>query len=302
MKVSTRIVLDMKSGEVLEHEFHEYDGPVAQAKGSSTTVTNTPSDEELALQRKQVEIAGKQLEVIQNQIDFQQSAFEDFAPLLEIQTAEAARQAERAKSQEPIFDELLDLELERIRLGGAASPEQLELIGQATDAALAAGEIDIERFQTEATERLGDELSNALGLRASDTPIVQRGQEIAEESVRQQGQLAQTLRGAQATATLNFPLAAGQVASGQAQFQQGLLTASNQFSQQLRDAAFQNRLRLTGTQGGLGVSLAGASRPIAFGGGGTTTQTTSGGGFGLGSLLGGAGGLLTGLGGIGIGF
>jgi hypothetical protein len=36
MRVTTKIVIDMRSGAVLEHEFFEYDGPVALCKGDQT--------------------------------------------------------------------------------------------------------------------------------------------------------------------------------------------------------------------------------------------------------------------------
>lgn len=35
MKITTRLTLDMATGQVLEHEFYEYDGPVALCGGSS---------------------------------------------------------------------------------------------------------------------------------------------------------------------------------------------------------------------------------------------------------------------------
>ena len=270
--------------------------------GGSQTTTVVQSAEQRALQARQVELAEQQLELIRQQAEFQETAFEQFTPLLEAQQAEFERQAERARALEPIQDELLQRELENIRRGGAASPEQLAAIDEAIGASQERGEIDLERFQTEATQRLRNELAPSLGLRPTDTPIIDRGGQIAAEAIRQQGALTESLAGARANAALNFPLAASQVLSGQTQFQQGLAQATQQFQQQLRDAAFNNRLRLTGTQGGLGVSLANAASPISVPGGSTTFTETSGGSLGLGNILGGVGGLFTGLGGIGIGF
>jgi hypothetical protein len=269
-------------------------------QSSTTTVTRSP--EEIAFQGKQLEIAQQQLDLIKQNAAFQQTAFDKYGPILDAQAAEMERQGARAKELEPIQDELLQRELEAIRRGGAASPEQMAAIDDAIGSSQSRGEIDINRFLGESFEGLREELAPSMGLRPTDTPIFDRGARIAAEGVRQQGALTETLAGARANATLNFPLAAQQVQSGQIQFQQGLMQAQNQFQQQLRDAAFTNRLRLTGTQGGLGVSLIGASSPIAPSFGGSQTTTTRGGGFGIGQVLGGVGGLASGLGAIGIGF
>lgn len=280
-KVYTKIVLDMNSGAVERDDWHDYDGPLAHCGSGSKTVVQTaqPTEEELQLQRKQVQLAEKQLEIIQNQITQQETQFEAFAPFLEQQVVEFERRSERAQALEPITDELLQLELENIRRGAAASPEQIRLIEEASASALATGESDISKFQTDALGRLREELAGSLGLRPTDTPILDRGARITEESVRQQGQLARNLSEARFTSQLNFPLGASQLQSAQTQFQQGLTQQVQQFQAQLRDAAFSNRLRLAATQGGLGVRLAEASRPSAtIGTSGNSTQTTSGGG------------------------
>lgn len=211
---------------------------------------------------------------------------------------------ERADALQPIQDELLQLELDRIRQGGQATPEQLALIDQASAAALASGESDINRFQEDALTALREELAPQLGLRSGDTPIMDRGQLVAREAVRQKGQLASQLAGVRATSALNYPLAAGQLGSAQTQFQQSLAQSAQDFQAQLRDSAFVNRLNLLGTQGqlglglasGLGSNLASAQAGLAAGRGATQTSSQP---LGLGSVLGGAGALLQGLGAIG---
>lgn len=307
MKIHTKVVIDMKSGAVESDDWYEYDGPVARCGfigdlfgggGDQTTVvTSTPTAQEIELQEQAIRLAEQQIQIIQDQVASNQEQFATFQPLLEAQVAELERQGERSRELEPVTDELLQLELENIRRGGAASPEQIRLIEGASAEALASGESDIAKFQTDALGRLREELAGSLGLRPTDTPVLDRGARITEESVRQQGQLARNLAESRFTSQLNFPLGASQLQSAQTQFQQGLAQSVQQFQAQLRDAAFSNRLRLASTQGGLGVALAQASSPFQTGSS-NFTQTTSGGGGGFGSALGGIGGLLTGLGAI----
>ena len=96
--------------------------------------------------------------------------------------------------------EILQIRLEELRRGGAASPEQLRLIEEAGGAALEAGGVDIERFRTESLDALRNELAPSLGLRPSDTPILDRGGRVAAEATRQGGQLSSRIRQAQASA------------------------------------------------------------------------------------------------------
>lgn len=274
--------------------------------GGETTVTPAPkSAEELELVRKQIELSEFQLTELRKQSEFQDELRERFGPELERFEALAperaeleAAQLEFARETLPIQRELLDLELEDIRRGGAASPEQIEAIQAAVREAEASGAIDIERFQTQATERLREELAPALGLRPTDAPILDRGAIIAREATRQGGQLTRELREAEVTARLNFPLAAGQVQGARVGFQQRLGQSVLEFQNQLREAAFLNRLRLTGQTGSLGLNLATGSGGNLAGvlgsfGQGSTTRTSSGIGLSdIGTLAGGIGGLI----------
>ena len=274
---------------------------------STTTVTHAPpSPQEQALISIQTQLAQQQLAEIQRQSAFQQQAFEQFKPLIDSIHKESERQAARAKSFEPIQDEVLNMQLEALRRGGAASPQQMETIRTATDAALAAGEVDIDRFQTDANRRLRDELANSLGLRPTDSPVLDRGAQIGAEAVRQKGQLAQGLRSAQATATLDYPLAVNQMQAGIGLSQQQLLQSASEFSKQLSEAAFLNRLSLVQGQGQLGLGLAtginsgiGQTLSTLAGRRGQTTTTKQS--MGIGSILGGVGGLFSALPGLGFG-
>ena len=123
-----------------------------------------PSPEERALQQKQLELATFQLEELQKQSALQEQFAGDIGPLLEQQAADAKLARERSEKLFPVQEELLQLALEDIRRGGAATPEQIELIQQAGDAALERGGFDIERFRTESLEALREELAPSQGL------------------------------------------------------------------------------------------------------------------------------------------
>jgi hypothetical protein len=268
--------------------------------GGSTTVVQPaePTPQEIELQQASLDVARAQLSAIEQQSTFQQQQFEALGPLIEQQVQFGEEAAARAAEFDPIQRELLDLELAAIRQGTAATPEQRALIGETTELAIASGEADIERFTGRGLELLREELAPSLGLRPTDTPILDRGARVAEEGALQQGQLVRSLRGIQAQAELNFPLAAGQFQSARVGAQQNISQAAIQFQNQLRQQAFQNRLSQTAQVGGGGLGLssipfsgAGTLAALSANRGSTTTQTGGGGSF-----LGGVGGLLTGAG------
>lgn len=241
----------------------------------------TPEQRELI--GRQVELADFQLEELRRQREFQGQSF-----------TEAEQRAAEIEAPDAIQDELLQTQLERVRSGGEATPRETELINQAVEQALAAGETDIERFRSEGLESLREELAPQLGLRPGDTPILDRGSRIAAEATRQQGQLVTGLRGQQALSQLNFPL--------QRTAALGSLTGSLQeFQSRLRQSAFTNRLQLAGARSTAGLGLAGVATPNigpAFSSVGTTQTTDSTPGFG--EIAGGLGGLALGLGSLGL--
>ncbi len=190
-----------------------------------------------------------------------------------------------------VSQELLEGQLERLRAGGQATPEETDLINQAVARALESGETDIRRFQSQATEQLREELAPQLGLRTGDTPILDRGARIGAEAVRQQGQLVSNLEGQRATSLLNFPLQRTSILGG-------LAGGLQEFQSQLKQNAFINRLNLGSARSSAGLGLAGVSTPNAGAllQGQATTSTNPA--LGLAAGLGGVGGLLTGLGSI----
>lgn len=269
--------------------------------GGSETVTQqanlTPEQRELI--NRQVELADFQLAELRRQQRFQRTAFEGAEEQAGIVESEAARQTARSRELEPVQDELLGLQLERIRAGGQATPEEVDLINQAVEQALAAGETDIERFRSQGLESLREELAPQLGLRPGDTPILDRGGRIVAESQLQQGQLVRGLRGQQAQSLLNFPLQRASVLGGLTGGQQELTENIQRFQSQLQQSAFTNRLQLAGARSTAGLGLAGVSAPNigpAFSNVGTTE--TSSGGAGFGEIAGGIGAVLLGIGAI----
>lgn len=208
-------------------------------------------------------------------------------------------------------NEIFNQEIARILQGPQATQRQKDLISGSADSALKAGQIDIERFQTEANRKLRDELAPQLGLRPTDTPIQDRGGMVAAEALRQSGQLTQNVRGQQFAQELNYPLQANQLQSGQSSTALNFGEAQRQFQEQLKQQATSNRNALlqqlglaTNTAGGFAQGLATGLSPNIGGVAGLNNSfvngtVTSGGGSNFGSLLGGAGGLATGLGALG---
>jgi hypothetical protein len=305
--------------------------------GSKTTVNSSQqrnlTGDELQFNQRQLDLLERQITLLDESADFQRGAFEAIGPLIEQQSQllsaelddlnDPVSQEIRSRSRElelqqiefagetlPVQRELLESELERIRRGGAASDEQKALIGDVTERSIEAGTADIDRFLDDALGRIRNELAPARGLRPTDTPILDVADDAVAEAVRQRGQLTSGLRAAQASAELNFPLAASQLASAQTQFQQsfGLDTAA--FASRLSESASSNRLRVSellraniGDVSGRGIDLASITRPSGFiESGNFTSSSTQRASPGIGAILTGAGAGLRGLGAVGIGF
>lgn len=281
--------------------------------GGESTVVNTAgpmSAEEKELIGLQVELSKRQLSQLDQLQPFQKQLIElsmadlqrtgklneafDTAITPEQQALAAKDDFERAQRLGPIQDELLQLQLENVRSGGAATPEQLARIKAATDAGISAGSADIDLSTKRGIGMIADELANSRGLRLSDSPITAEAALLARGGEDQKANLIKTMRAAEATSALNFPLAASQITSGINLSTQNLTDATRQFQADLRQRAFQNRLALTGqtAQTGIGLASIGGNATGAISAlensRGSTRTTTGGGGMdlgGLGSLL-----------------
>lgn len=258
---------------------------------SQKTTVAPPSPEEKAYLASQQALAAKQLEILGTQSDFNKSYMDSIKPIMdqqnqllsqqlaaqndpvakEIAARTSDYQLQQIKDQQdlaPLQKQLLEKQLADAQRGFGATPEQSAQIDAATQGALQSGQSDLTAFSGDAMRQLRENLAPSLGLRPTDTPILDRGALVAQEATRQYGKLVSDLSTANAEAKLNYPLAAAGVGNAASQFQQGLGLSKDQFSAQLADAAVQNRMALLG-QGtsslglgmGTGVNLVGASRP-----------------------------------------
>lgn len=235
--------------------------------GSKETQAKTPDEleaDKLTLQqlRRQEDTAQKTQPIIDQYIsDYtaNQEARKSAGLTPEAQAKADVEAQQRAQRMGGIEEQLANLQLEAVKNGGKATPDQIAQIDAATGAAQKTGEADIERFRTATLRQINEETASASGLRPTDTPIVRLSERAGEEAARQQGVLTSTLAGANANARLNFPLAAGQFTSAASTAQQGLSQSASQFSQQLQMRAQDNRFRLFSGNSAMNIN------PVSFG-------------------------------------
>jgi len=265
---------------------------------------------------RQIQIANEQLTNLQRAGAFQEDIEGALVPFLNIEEGLGQAALGEVSGIQGTQADLLTRQLDLIAGGNAATPEQIRLINESADAAIASGETDIDRFVSDSLRVIRDELAPGLGLRPGDTPIIDRASLVGREAVRQKSDLSNTIRAAAAREQLNFPLASNRLTADVTGAQQNLQETIRQFQQQLRQQAFMNRMSLTnqGLTGSLG--LAGSAAPNIAGSTAALTGLSSAGlaadarlgaagvaadadsGFGIAdfaALAGGAGGLLTGI-------
>lgn len=291
------------------------------SKQTTTVKVPPPTKEEMALVRQQLDLASQQLANLSKIGDFTSEQFQQFLPTLANQVNQFLPKEQQITADSLNFadkqinaqGDLLQSELDAIKNGFALTPEQSQLISSGADAAINAGLSDIGRFRDESIRALTQETSVARGLRPEDTPIIDQGGRIVNESQRLAQNLISQVRAQESQQKLDFPITVGNAQAQRTQAQQTLGASTSSFVQQLQQQAFQNRLNLTNLTGTLGLNLAGigpnpntlpsltGARTAAT----TTTSKTSGGGLldilkGVGAVAGGAGGLITGLSGAGL--
>ena len=83
--------------------------------------------------------------------------------------------------------------------------EDYGLIANAADTAITAGQKDIDRFFGDAMKVLHEQ-ATARGMRFGDSPMLDRGGQIATDVLRQKEDLAQGIRAQQASMNLTYPL------------------------------------------------------------------------------------------------
>ena len=235
--------------------------------GTRETQAKTPVEQQtdqLTLERLQRQAEqDKQLQPLIDSYlaDYQaQTAAEKSAGITpESKAAASAKARANAAQLDDINMQLAQANLEAVKQGGKAPPDQIASIDAATSAAQKTGEADIERFRTATLRQINEEVASAAGLRPTDTPVLRLSERAGEEAARQQGVLTSTLAGANANARLNYPLAATALTTGIASTQQNLSQAASDFTQQLNMRAQDNRFRLFSTNTASNIN------PISFG-------------------------------------
>lgn len=162
----------------------------------------------------------------------------------EAQAQQAYQQFQRTQQAQGMQDQIQQMQLDALKNGGKATPEQAALIDEATGAAQASGESDISRWLQQTQRQIDEETAQAAGLRPTDSPVMANVSRAAEEATRQQGQLTLGLQSANANAKLNYPLAAQQVQTAGAASANSLNLAGQQFQAQLAQTAQNNRMSL----------------------------------------------------------
>lgn len=278
-------------------------------KTKSSSKLGKMSDEERQLLQQAIQLATKQLgtfDQTQGLQDLNVGGATALTPgmygqLAGLQTA-AEGEGARAEGLAGTQAEALQTLLNEMRNGGQVTPEQAGLIDQATNSQLALGKSSIDANTMDQLQMLREELAPARGLRSADTPILDRGGLIAREGMRSYGDLEQSLRGQNAQMRLQYPLTAGAYRSGLASGINNYGEDVRALANTLRERAFQNRAQLlgnvqqqglglaSGTPGNLGplIQTLDAQRPQI------QTQSQSG----LGSILGVAGPVAGGIGGV----
>lgn len=318
MKIITRFesVWDeaQKRYVTVNEESYDYDGPTARCDmgGGSSSTTTTVIPEKTATENAVDVLTLEQLQrqkalseqydpIIQQYIKdltAEQAARTTSGITAEQRVAQEKEDFERSRRMANVEEELTNLQLEQIKSGGRATPEQIALINEATGAAQKTGEADIERFRTDTLRQINEEVASASGLRPTDTPIVRLSERAGEEAARQQGILTSRLAETNATARLNFPLASTKLTADIASGQQGLAMATQQFQQQLKQRAEDNRFRLfqANPTNQFAVSSLGFGSTMAnerFRSASTNTNTEKGIGLGeVAQLAGGIGGMI----------
>jgi hypothetical protein len=178
----------------------------------------------------------------------------------------AAEEARRASRMGALSEQAAKIQLENLKRGTKPTEEQLANINEAYDAAQKSGESDINRFLVQTQRTIQEEIAQASGLRPTDAPMVRLSERAGEEAARAQGDLTTSIEGQRATARLNYPLAASQMAGNQAATLQGLTANAANFQSELRLAANANRQQAFSLPGSIGFATpqAGPSPNLGF--------------------------------------
>jgi len=155
--------------------------------------------------------------------------------------------------------ELGDLEATDIRRGGRASSGDIRNIDAASAAALEQTGSDIDAGVEDALRQLRDVTATSRGLSIGDSPILDRGQLIAREGLRQKAQASRGARLFGAEQRLKHPLERGALQSQRIGALEDRSASIREFQQGLRQQAFLNRLTLGNTAAALRLGAVNAT-------------------------------------------
>lgn len=231
---------------------------------SKTVTLAPPSPEEMELLSSQLAIAKSQLAALKDIGSFTADQFDRLLPTLTKQTATGQNNQTKITKQilKTIRNQLKDQsrlakwERNAIKEGVNLTEDQDALITTAANTAIQAGLSDISAFRDESLKKLAQETAPARGLRPDDTPIVDVGGQIVNEAQRLASRHISGVRSNEAQARLEYPIQAGEFMARRTQAQQQIGFGNQQFAEQLRQSAFNNRLNLNALIGNQGLGLA----------------------------------------------
>lgn len=114
MKVYTKLVWNLNTGELLEEESHEYSGPVALCKGGDNKIPETPEQRELAT------IAAEQWDRYQNDLKHVENKFMEVTRVSEGDKNQVAGQAAGSVMQ-GVGGQAQELTRQRMTNGGPSA-------------------------------------------------------------------------------------------------------------------------------------------------------------------------------------
>ena len=232
---------------------------------SRTTRIPAMTPRERQLIDAQVKLANRQLTAINKFTSFTNQQFNKFLPVLANEVNKFLPKEQQLTNQSLGFagqqigakSELLRTAMGQIRQGTTLTPDQEKLISDSANYAIESGLSDISKYRDESLRSLAQETAIGRGLRPEDTPILDVGGRVINESSRQAQQSISGVRGQEAQQRLQYPIEAGNYLAGLTQSQQTQAASTQNFVQQLRQQAFNNRLNLTNLTGTLGNQAAG---------------------------------------------
>lgn len=245
----------------------------SRSAGTRVLKVKPPTPQERQLLRHEVGLAAHQLGSLKRLDNFNIETLGRFRKEMAVQgqldPRFAKMQGQALSAIQPSInyqDDLSKRAMANIARGVQLSPDQEALIASSADNAIAAGLSDLSAFRDESMRSLAQETSQARGLRPEDTPILDVGGRIANESSRQASQLINNVRAQESQQRLEYPIQAGNFVAGQIAQQQQQGNTSIAFLNQMRQDAFTNRLNLLAqTNTMLNQNASFAPNPSTFG-------------------------------------